>query len=90
MSHENDDIDERIKKQQEIIYELDKHYQECTLNLIKQVEQLEQMVNDLKQSNSNSNTKTNLSYTSNITANSNDISLSILPDGINPNSFDNH
>ena len=88
MNHENNDIDERIKKQQEILFELDKHYQECTLDLINQVEQLEKMVNDLKKSNPNSNVSTTLNYSSNANNNANNntnsIPLSISPEKNNP------
>lgn len=77
MSQEKNDIDERIKKQQEILYELDKHYQECTLGLIKQVEQLEQMVNDLKKSSPNSNTAATSEHELNMQNNNDNVSIPI-------------
>lgn len=49
MDPNESNLDERIRKQQEIMNELDQHYQEHTIILMKQVEELEQFLADLKQ-----------------------------------------
>lgn len=74
MNQENHDIDERIKKQQEILFELDKHYQDCTMDLIKQVDQLEQMLVDLKKSTPGSNVTSTQGHSPNVNNNGNQLS----------------
>ena len=55
MDQNESNIDERIRKQQEIMNELDQHYQEHTIILMKQVEELEQILADLKEKEKASN-----------------------------------